>query len=248
MRRCSKCHYEGPDDDFGVARKKASGFSSWCKNCHGQAQRDWKARNPEKVRASYRRKSLKRRYGITAAGYQRLYDAQGGLCAVCGQPEKNRDGTAQHRRLAVDHDKVTGKVRGLLCRLCNQRLGGLGDNLAGVLRFIRYLEQPPADAVELLDPPRWSRHYDACVRCDRTDRTYGAYGFCHTCDAWRRRQLRSARSGRIDPALVAHLEPRKHESRYIVDFDREALSALVAPEPASGRRGWQPTKVEPFRG
>lgn len=182
LKTCPRCGVEKPIEDFGVARKRANGRSSWCKTCHREYDREWKSRNPERVRASYRRKSLKKRYGITAHDYERLHESQGGLCAICGQPERLPDASGQPRRLAVDHDKATGLVRGLLCRLCNQRLGAIGDNREGISRFLRYVDEPPAAKVALDGGPRWSRHYAACIECGRPDRPYGAHGRCHTCD------------------------------------------------------------------
>ncbi|MCI0564825.1 MAG: endonuclease VII domain-containing protein, partial [Nitrososphaera sp.] len=63
---------------------------------------------------------LRRKYGITLAEYERIYNYQKGMCAVCGRCVP----------LVVDHDHRTGIVRGLLCRItCNYRLLGRGlDN------------------------------------------------------------------------------------------------------------------------
>jgi Recombination endonuclease VII. len=47
--------------------------------------------------------------------YERLLAEQGGVCAICGNPPKTR-------RLHVDHDHKTGRVRGLLCYRCNRLL------------------------------------------------------------------------------------------------------------------------------
>jgi hypothetical protein len=47
--------------------------------------------------------------------YDRLLGEQGGVCAICGNPPKTR-------RLHIDHDHKTGKVRGLLCHRCNGNL------------------------------------------------------------------------------------------------------------------------------
>lgn len=80
-------------------------------------------------------------YGIPADAYDRLYEAQDGLCAIC------RRATGKTRRLSVDHDHATGKVRGLLCRVCNDLLGHARDDVEFFARAIRYLYDPPADDV-----------------------------------------------------------------------------------------------------
>jgi hypothetical protein len=56
--------------------------------------------------------------------YQQLLHNQGGVCAICHQPEVKIDkqrGTLCI--LAVDHCHTTGTVRGLLCFRCNTNLG-----------------------------------------------------------------------------------------------------------------------------
>lgn len=75
-------------------------------------------------RFTYWVKSLERKFGISYFDYQALSDQQGGVCAICKQPEKQRDyRTGKTRRLPVDHDHTTGKVRGLLCHRCNLVVG-----------------------------------------------------------------------------------------------------------------------------
>jgi hypothetical protein len=80
----------------------------------------------------------KLRYGITAAEYQKLFEQQDGLCAICSDPPSKYE-------LCVDHDHETGKVRGLLCRPCNSALGLLEDRLDLVLRAAGYLWKSHAD-------------------------------------------------------------------------------------------------------
>lgn len=81
-------------------------------------------RDPEGIRRRQRESALKRKYGIGLDEYERLYDAQGGLCAIC---RKERPKPISHRfrneRLQVDHDHDTGIIRGLLCRACNVYVG-----------------------------------------------------------------------------------------------------------------------------
>lgn len=59
---------------------------------------------------------LKVAYGVTVVEYNRMFDAQEGLCACCNDPEYTK-------QLAVDHCHVTGRVRALLCHQCNNNLG-----------------------------------------------------------------------------------------------------------------------------
>ncbi len=53
--------------------------------------------------------------GITDEGYAAMLAEQGGGCAICGSTPKTR-------RLHVDHDHASGRVRGLLCHRCNRAL------------------------------------------------------------------------------------------------------------------------------
>jgi len=92
---------------------------------------------------------LRQRYGITLNDYNRMFDEQQGLCAVCHQEETRVDHrTKKVSRLAVDHDHKTGTVRGLLCHHCNNALGCFDDDLQKMMAAVVYLashsENPPA--------------------------------------------------------------------------------------------------------
>lgn len=56
--------------------------------------------------------------------------AQGGRCLLCGEVKP----------LAVDHDHVTGAVRGLLCKGCNTGIGLLREDPMLLRAAARYLE------------------------------------------------------------------------------------------------------------
>lgn len=85
--------------------------------------------------------SVKRTYGLKDGDYGKLYEAQGGVCAIC----KRANGST--RKLSVDHDHDTGEVRGLLCRPCNDMLGHARDDWRMFARATRYLVCPPARGV-----------------------------------------------------------------------------------------------------
>ncbi len=61
---------------------------------------------------------LRRKYGIGIKDYNRILKAQKGKCAICGKPPK------PGKNLHVDHDHVTGDIRGLLDFYCNKRVVG----------------------------------------------------------------------------------------------------------------------------
>lgn len=71
-------------------------------------------------------------YGVTPRTYRLLYIAQKGRCWICRvakgvHPDDPR--ARGSRRLGIDHDHATGRVRGLLCtggdRTCNRIIGWL---------------------------------------------------------------------------------------------------------------------------
>lgn len=82
--------------------------------------------------AKQRRARLKSRYGMSLEDYEEMLAAQGGSCALC-PATISQDG----RRLAVDHDHATGKVRGILCLRCNNQIS-LVDRL-GIEALAFYL-------------------------------------------------------------------------------------------------------------
>ena len=92
-----------------------------------------KFQGSEKSNTRYRRSNLKRAYGLTLEQYDVMFDEQNGVCAICN--EQATDG----RRLAVDHDHKTGKIRGLLCMNCNVGIGNLQDDITILRNAVDYL-------------------------------------------------------------------------------------------------------------
>jgi hypothetical protein len=88
---------------------------------------------------SYSRdRHMEKFYGITPARYAEMLEEQNGLCAICNQPP---DGNGKNGRvLFIDHDHVSGEVRGLLCRACNGGLGLFKDDPKLLLNAVAYLE------------------------------------------------------------------------------------------------------------
>ena len=88
-----------------------------------------------------RRNTLKSRYGLTPEAYTALLESQNYVCKICKRPQASRVGTGESGfwSFDVDHDHVTGRVRGLLCRDCNILLGKAKENVDTLLQAAKYL-------------------------------------------------------------------------------------------------------------
>lgn len=81
-------------------------------------------------------------FNITGDQYDRMLEAQHGVCAICFQVDN------KGKRLSVDHDhrccpqtKSCGKcVRGLLCHKCNMAIAFLHDNIKIIESAATYLK------------------------------------------------------------------------------------------------------------
>ena len=103
----------------------------------------YRARHPEQIKAqrqaqrqkdSYKLTTrgyhLRRTYGITDLIWDALLEMQGGGCAICGNNKK---------KLVVDHDHQSGRIRGLLCQSCNIGLAKFRDDRALLGDALSYL-------------------------------------------------------------------------------------------------------------
>lgn len=77
---------------------------------------------------------LRRQYAITEEIYNKIFEKQGGRCAICNCRQ-------HYQRLAVDHDHKTGMVRGLLCTNCNRGLGRFFDSDLRLRNAAAYIQR-----------------------------------------------------------------------------------------------------------
>lgn len=132
----------------------------WCAHCaetSRKASRAYRARNPEKWREVYRawnERNRERRnayhkvksrayyhshkeqvrahkYGLTVEQLRTLKAAP--ACEVCGVVWNEG-----RQRPHIDHDHITGRVRGLLCQRCNLALGHLEDSPELIEKLLQY--------------------------------------------------------------------------------------------------------------
>lgn len=134
-KTCSKCRQELPLSDF-IRRKLTSGnwgHVSWCRPCrNAKAKEQW-------ADGSIRDSVYRRKFGIGIADYEAMLKAQDGRCAICKTDQPTGHG-AKNGRFSVDHDHLTGEVRGLLCAGCNTALGGFKDDVNIMKNAIHYIQ------------------------------------------------------------------------------------------------------------
>ncbi len=83
-----------------------------------------------------RNEDLVKNYGITSEDYNRLLKEQNNRCSICRKSLEE-----QSKKLAVDHNHQTNKIRGLLCINCNLGLGNFQDSILHLTSAILYLEK-----------------------------------------------------------------------------------------------------------
>jgi len=119
---CKFCKMEKPKREFSQLKKGTKKYPRpFCKECKSLGNFEW---------------DLWKNYKIRLLEYKRLYDAQKGKCACCGIHEEGFE-----RKLHVDHDHKTGKIRGLLCTQCNPGLGYFQDSIERLEKAITYLKK-----------------------------------------------------------------------------------------------------------
>jgi Recombination endonuclease VII len=92
-------------------------------------------RHSADYRSYKRERHLISTFGITAAQYDAMLLEQHNGCALCSRPD------LPTKRLAVDHDHVTGKIRALLCDRCNRGIGLMDEDTARLRAAADYIER-----------------------------------------------------------------------------------------------------------
>ncbi|MFE2075210.1 endonuclease VII domain-containing protein [Streptomyces misionensis] len=119
-RKCQKCG-KNRSEKFFTPRGKI------CSYCRKSSRR-----------TASRNARIEKTYGLSPEDYQKLFESQGGRCAICRE--------TRNTNLAVDHCHKTEAVRGLLCARCNGQLlaRGARDRPEVLRRAADYLEDYPA--------------------------------------------------------------------------------------------------------
>ena len=129
---CRRCNETKPEEEFYWQADKGRRANE-CIQCRAEVEKAQHAAEPLRRRE----KVIRSKYGLTLADYDALLGSQGGGCAICGRTEEPGQ---PGRPLPVDHDHKTGRIRGILCGLCNKAIGQMLDNPELLRRAARYLE------------------------------------------------------------------------------------------------------------
>jgi hypothetical protein len=97
-------------------------------------QKVYRSKTPELQKA----RALRDSFSISLDQYTEMLKAQGGVCAICHQPETHKR-NGKLKALAVDHNHKSGAIRGLLCSDCNTGIGKLKDDVKILQSAIQYL-------------------------------------------------------------------------------------------------------------
>lgn len=135
MKKCSKCGAEKPLSEFNKRAALKSGRQAYCRVCAGGAALHFYGKT-RKIQAYHR---IRRKFNLTDEQVAHWEANCLGPCEMCGQPET----TGRFRRLSVDHDHATGRIRGLLCHTCNT--ARFPDDIDRLKTRIAYLERHGQD-------------------------------------------------------------------------------------------------------
>ena len=110
---------------------------SHCKSCTKKRSKD--RRKSKTLRESDKNRQRMYKYGIGTEEYNRMYAKQNNVCKMCKERRPQTMKNGKLRDLHIDHNHVTGRIRGLLCTYCNNSLGMLEESIVRFFRGIIYI-------------------------------------------------------------------------------------------------------------
>lgn len=148
-RQCSKCKRVDPPCGF-----TPDSFRAQCRECVRSRMKSWDQSRKDQDPIGYaklkhdrylrydrpglRGRHIRKTYGLTEEQVSQIFENQEGLCAICSTLMEVAG--RGRNRACIDHDHETGRVRGLLCGLCNVGLGCLRDSPQLLRNATQYLD------------------------------------------------------------------------------------------------------------
>lgn len=133
---CNRCNKRKSINNFYIRPQSPDGYQYECIKCangrirelYQRQKKDFK--NLQDWRDYIKNKNL-HKVGLTLKLYEDLCKQQNYRCAICGKKTK----------LQVDHNHITGTIRGLICMNCNTSLGKLNlDSEMAIKTLLSYLK------------------------------------------------------------------------------------------------------------
>lgn len=115
-----------PNSCFSPMKSNKSGFRNQCRVCVNEKSVQWRKNFSDKYHAIKIKKYWPGSTSNEAMNkYKALLIMQNYKCEIC-----KRHSSGLTKKLCVDHDHTTLKVRGLLCDPCNRLLGWMDDDIS----------------------------------------------------------------------------------------------------------------------
>lgn len=92
-------------------------------------KREYKQNNKEYIEE----RRCKKTYNLTFEEIDQILITQNHKCLICGK-------SLMETKRCIDHDHKTGKIRGILCDMCNTGLGHFYDNPEFLRKTVLYIE------------------------------------------------------------------------------------------------------------
>ena len=136
MRRCNNCGISKKPSGFGRQTDKGNSYlRATCKDCRTKTEKTRYQNLTSDQKLNNKNKELNRLYGISLEIYNEMIIFQKSKCLGCGKHQLELE-----KALCVDHNHITGKVRGLLCAGCNIAIGTVKENPETLRQLAEYLE------------------------------------------------------------------------------------------------------------
>jgi hypothetical protein len=135
-RICCRCKLYKLAGDFGID-KQSLRLRSYCAKC--RAIQSFEARQKKVETLNVKSLGLTivmARFGLSHLDYDRILTEQSGRCSICRSVDPGKG----HNRFLVDHDHITGAMRGLLCTYCNTAIGMFRERTDIMQAAIAYIE------------------------------------------------------------------------------------------------------------
>jgi hypothetical protein len=128
-KKCSKCGKTKKISEYYQKKNLKCVYPNQCKQCMKKEFRKYRVKNAEKIHELSKGVHLKHKYNMSLLDLEKIKESQSSKCPTCHEIKK----------LEVDHDHYTNKVRGLLCHQCNVAVGCIRDSPLIAKEIMNYL-------------------------------------------------------------------------------------------------------------